>query len=75
VARSKNWYRPLGRGYTGPMSLQPGLLPQAKRIRASPSLSREATRRLRWMEYYLSHGRNAKFTYRHFGISSATFYR
>jgi len=57
------------------MYIQPALLPQAKKIRASPVLSREATRRLRWMEYYLSHGRNAKLTYRHFGISSATFYR
>src|SRR5438309_11123948 len=57
------------------MYLQRGLLPQAKKIRASPTLPREAKRRLRWMEYYLSHGRNAKLTYRHFGISSATFYR
>ncbi|TMJ09277.1 MAG: transposase [Bacillati bacterium ANGP1] len=75
MVRSKHWYRPLGHGYTGPMYLQRGLLPQAKKIRASPTLSREAKRRLRWMEYYLSHGRNAKLTYRHFGISSATFYR
>jgi len=27
------------------------------------------------MDYYLSHGRNAKQTYRHFGISSGTFHR
>lgn len=57
------------------MYIQPALLPRAKKIRISPALSREAKRRLRWMEYYLSHGRNAKHTYRHFGISSATFYR
>ncbi len=57
------------------MYIQPALLPRAKKIRASPSLSREAKRRLGWMEYYLRHGRNAKQTYRHFGISSATFYR
>lgn len=40
-----------------------------------PSLSREARRRLRWMEFYLAHGRAVRLTCRHFGISSATFYR
>ena len=50
-------------------------LPQARRIRVGASLSREARLRLRWMAYYLAHGRNARKTYEHFGISSATFYR
>jgi transposase InsO family protein len=41
----------------------------------SASLSPEARRRLRWMEFYEAHGRNARLTCRHFGLSSATFYR
>ena len=43
--------------------------------RIGPSLSRDARRRLRWMEFYLAHGRAVRLTCRHFGISSATFYR
>lgn len=38
-------------------------------------LSREARRRLQWMDFYAHHDRNARLTCRHFGISSATFYR
>ena len=30
---------------------------------------------VQWMTHYLSHGRNAAFTCRHFGISRQTFYR
>jgi transposase InsO family protein len=41
----------------------------------SPRLSREALRRLKWMDYYLGHGRNARQTARHFDISRETFYR
>jgi transposase InsO family protein len=57
------------------MMIQPSLLPQALRIRMSVPLSREARHRLRWIEFYLAHGQNARLTCRHFGISSATFYR
>jgi transposase-like protein len=56
------------------MMIQQSLLPQARRIRMSASLSPEARRRLRWMEFYEAHGRNARLTCRHFDISSATFY-
>src|SRR5437879_1502259 len=38
-------------------------------------LSREAVRRLEWMNHYLHHGRNAAFTCHHFGISRQCFYR
>jgi putative transposase len=38
-------------------------------------VSREARLRLRWMDYYQAHGRNAALTCRHFGISRQTFYR
>jgi transposase len=37
-------------------------------------LSRDARRRLRWMEWYAGHGRNARATCRHFTISPSTFY-
>lgn len=57
------------------MYIQPSLLPQARRLRASVPLSRDGWRRLTWMDYYLTHGRNAQRTCDHFGISSATFYR
>jgi len=39
------------------------------------SLSREAERRLWWIDWYYDHGKNISFTCRHFGISRATFYR
>jgi len=38
-------------------------------------LSREARGRLKWLEYYNSHNRNARLTCRHFNISPQTFYR
>jgi transposase InsO family protein len=41
----------------------------------SPELSKEARQRLKWMDYYESHGRNAALTCRYFGISRQTFYR
>jgi putative transposase len=38
-------------------------------------LSREARRRLKWMDYYEQNGRNGRLTCRHFDISPQTFYR
>ena len=38
-------------------------------------LSREAQKRLKWFDYYRSHGENARLTCRYFGISPQTFYR
>lgn len=38
-------------------------------------LSRDARRRLQWMDFYEHHGRNARLTCRHFGISPDVFYR
>jgi len=38
-------------------------------------LSREAAKRLKWFDYYYSHGCNARLTCRYFGISPQTFYR
>ena len=38
------------------MNVQEGVLPQARRLRVAPDLSPEARRRLRWMDYYVTHG-------------------
>ena len=43
--------------------------------RLSGELSHRAKQRLRWMEYYESHGENAALTCRYFGISRQSFYR
>lgn len=43
--------------------------------RYSKELSREARRRLKWMDYYEENGGNARLTCRHFDISPQTFYR
>jgi len=39
------------------------------------SLSKDALRRLTWIDWYSSNGRNAELTCRHFGISKPLFYR
>lgn len=39
------------------------------------SLSPDAQKRLWWIDWYSSHGRNAEVTCRHFGISKSVFYR
>jgi len=39
------------------------------------SISKAAIQRLKWLDYYNSHGHNARLTCRYFGISPQTFYR
>ena len=39
------------------------------------SLSKDALRRLIWIDWYSSNGKNAELTCRHFGISKSLFYR
>lgn len=39
------------------------------------SLSKDALRRLNWIDWYSSNGKNAELTCRHFGISKSLFYR
>lgn len=41
----------------------------------APELSREAKKRLKWMEYYAAHDHNVSATCRYFGICRPTFYR
>jgi len=58
------------------MRIISGTAPGALRLgRHGAELSKDARRRLRWMDYYESHGRNAALTCRYFGISRQTFYR
>lgn len=39
------------------------------------NLSKDALRRLAWMDWYFAHGKNAEGTCRHFSISKSVFYR
>lgn len=39
------------------------------------SISQDALKRLHWIDWYYSHGKNAEGTSRHFGISKSVFYR
>ena len=58
------------------MQIRTRRIPRARYLaRAAKEVSRAARQRLRWMDHYESHGRNAAFTCRYFGISWQTFYR
>jgi len=53
------------------------LIPGSEYIRSlvrQGTISKEAARRLRWMDHYAEHGK-ARLTCRYFGISAPTFYR
>jgi len=51
------------------------IMPGYKRLARIPKLSKQARQRLKWFDYYNSHGHNARLTCRHFDISPQTFYR
>jgi transposase InsO family protein len=51
------------------------IVPGLSRIRETKTLSKTAKRRLNWLEFYDSHGQNARLTCRHFGLSPDVFYR
>jgi putative transposase len=51
------------------------VLSGTSRLGRIAELSREAGKRLKWFDYYNSHGGNARLTCRHFDISPQTFYR
>lgn len=61
--------------YGVPMNTYGSILPGAGRISMIRKLSREAKQRLKWMDWYGSHGSNARLTCRHFGLSPDVFYR
>jgi len=51
------------------------ILPGAKSLSCLLDISPEARQRLKWLDWYGSHGRNVRLACRHFGISPNTFYR
>ncbi len=53
-------------------ALIPGAISLEKRI---ADLTHDANKRLKWFDYFQSHGQNARETCRHFNISPDTFYR
>lgn len=59
------------------MSIYGSILPGAASIARSAQstkLSKKAKKRLKWMDWYYSHNKNARATCRHFSISPDTFY-
>ena len=58
------------------MKIVNGLAPKVMRLaKLQPELSKEASKRLKWFDYYKRHDHNARLTCRYFGISPQTFYR
>jgi putative transposase len=57
------------------MRITTPVLTGTKKLRNVNDLSRDAARRLKWFDYYNSHGHNGRLTCRYFGISPQTFYR
>jgi predicted transcriptional regulator len=50
------------------------VVPRLTRIRNTATLSRSVTQQLKWMDFYATHGSNARFTCRHFSLSPDVFY-
>ena len=57
------------------MKIVTPVLSGTSRLGRIAELSRDASKRLKWFDYYSSHSRNARLTCRHFDISPQTFYR
>jgi hypothetical protein len=68
---------PAGRLENGvTMRIINAMAPGARRLAGhGAEISRDARARLKWMDYYRSHGYNARLTCRHYGIAPETFYR
>lgn len=61
--------------YNGASMKAHTILPGARRLSRLLDTSKKAKQRLEWFDWYNSHGRIARLTCRHFGISPDTFYR
>ena len=57
------------------MSIYGSILPGASHLAKITDISKVAKQRLKWFDYYHSHGRNVARTCRYFGISRQTFHR
>lgn len=60
---------------TGSQARTGVVVPKLSSIKNTLSLSKSAKVRLKWIDYYSSHGNNARLTCRHFGLAHRTFYR
>lgn len=57
------------------MKIVSGVVLGAQRLKKrTADISREAQKRVKWVDYYEANGRNARLTCRHFDISPDTFY-
>src|SRR3972149_690347 len=59
--------------YSGSYMRAYKILPKSEYVRAA-TLSKEAKRRLEWIDWYHSHGKKVRATLRHFSLSPDTFY-
>ncbi len=57
------------------MRIVSGVVSGVSRLARVQELTRQASKRLKWFDYYEAVGRNARKTCRYFGISPQTFYR
>ena len=57
------------------MNTYGSIVPKLAKLRNTKTLSKKAKQKLKWMDFYESHNRNARLTCRHFGISPDVFYR
>ena len=57
------------------MRIISGVVSGVSRLARVQELTREASKRLKWFDYYNFHGHNARLTCRYYGISPQTFYR
>ncbi len=74
IRARKKWNR--GDFVAGPFSYRDRLpFPCTWADKPPPPLSKDAKRRLAWMDFYRAHGDNAALTCRHFAIPRSTFYR
>lgn len=61
--------------HTGTQTRTGVAIPGLSSIKPVITLSKTAKQRLKWIDYYHSHGNNARLTARHFGIAHRSFYR
>lgn len=61
--------------HTGTQTRTGVLVPRLSSIRQTVTLSKQASIRLKWIDYHHTHGNNVRLTCRHFGMAHRTFYR
>ncbi len=61
--------------YGVPINTYEHILPKSSQIAIISKLSKEAKKRLKWLDWYAAHESNARLTCHHFGLSPDVFYR